>query len=66
MYTHWLNGNLVMEPENQEERQALGVLWRSAKRGPPPDQCSPESGASVASTLEDASDVVVRDEQLSP
>jgi hypothetical protein len=38
MYTHWLNGNLVLEPETADERRALLLLWENAKQGPPEDQ----------------------------
>ena len=55
MHVFWLNGNLVFEPENEFEREALGLLsdnvkWGRSQRndpGVPPqiDQQSQERAA---------------------
>jgi hypothetical protein len=50
VYTHWLNGNLTMEPENDSERKALLLLWQNAKQGPPPYPEASKGGGGVGST----------------
>jgi hypothetical protein len=35
MHVFWLNGGVVLEPENDSEREALALLVEGAKKGRP-------------------------------
>ena len=48
MFIHWLNGGLVLEPENPEERRALLLLWKQARPKPRPVQYGEVSSSDLA------------------
>ena len=59
MYAFWLNGGLHLEPETQQERDGLAVLYNCLKRELPPElrpEVSTGPGSSGGSGVKEAID----------
>lgn len=66
MHCYWLNGNVVLAPESDEERAALLVLSQNVKRGSPFTSHPDSSQNQTSGLLEQVKNDLIASEKLRP